>query len=733
MHESNPLVLEILRLDKALKLSLFEQSELASTLRHYSQCQVSFPEIDRLCQEIVFILNKAGEQSLKAPDLIIGLKKTGQLLWDLLLTKQIKLKLKNSQISDLILCIDEELINIPWELLYDGSNFLCLNFNLGRLVRTGEQSHPVQYREHSSVLKMMILANPTDDLKSAYQEGVNIRNQFDRKRNNVHIDFKSTSIDKLYVKKNLCDYDIVHFAGHCEYSADNPRNSGWVLSDGRFSVHDILAMGSASSLPSLVFSNACYSAKTASYLIETDYQEKNFSLASAFLFSGVRHYIGAIRRIEDPLSLSFSKEFYNQLLLGKSVGECIRLGRLKLIKEHGLANIAWASYLLYGDPNFILLRSASKLQKERPKKRIHLKKKHIAWSLLTVFLVSLGIGLYVLLPTINPSSYLLFHKAQNLFQRGNNEAVIAYSNQIIDKDPSFLAVYPLLANTYQRLGKRDDALKKYFEYAFLCEKKQDNKSLSAAYVDIGWFYHLGGEYQKAFDYYNKAIALSSQNKDKLNEALALRKLAVWYVDKLDYNRALELLTKSSEINRQRQYLYDHRYNLACDYFDFGLVFTNKNDFETAKYFYNKSRVLFEKAKAASELSDYYFNLGELHLFSKEFQKALDCYMQGLKIDEARNDKINLASDHNMIGELYVEMDNFKEAESYFNRAIAISKEIDARPELATAYYDLGLMYKKLGRKNKAREYLREAQEIYSKIDTSSYEEVKNVLLNLDDI
>ena len=730
MPEPNPLVLEILKQDKILKMSLFEQREMASTLRHYSQCQVNFPEIDRLCQEVVFILNKAGEKSASEPDLIKGLRKAGQLLWDHLITRSVKTRLKSSQISDLILCLDEELINIPWELLYDGGNFVCLNFNLGRVVRTKKQASIVQYRSSSSVLRMMILANPTNDLKSAYLEGINIRNQFDRKKNNVRIDFKSTNIDKLFVKKNLHDYDIVHFAGHCEFAQDNPRSTGWVLSDGKFSVSDILALGSTEPLPSLVFSNACYSAKFTPYLIDNDYQEKNYSLAQAFLFSGVRHYIGAIRKIEDPISLSFSKEFYSQLISGKPVGECIKAGRLKLIKEYGITNIAWASYLLYGDPNYALFRAAAKAPKPKSWK-ITLNKKRFAQLSLTAVAVSVCIGLYLWLPTVNPSSYILFLRAQRSFQKGDNKAAVSLSSRVIDKDQFFLAAYPLLAEAYFRQGDRDNALKYYFDYIRFSEKKGNKHNLVSSYIQIGWFYHLQGDYQKAFDFYNKAVALSRENNDKLNEAVALRKLAVYYIDKSDYDRALELLTKSSEINRSRMELYEYRYNLACDYFDIALVFSNKDDFEAAKEFYQKSGRMFEKLKLKNELSDYYFNLGEICLFEKQYQKALDFYISGLKIDEKQGNKMNLGSDYNMIGELYVEMDNLAEAEKYFTLAAQSSREIRMQPELANAYYNLALVYKKRGKKNRAREYFRLAQEIYSVINRSSYEEAKQQLLTLD--
>jgi len=731
MLNSASLVLEVLKQNVTLKMSLFEKNEFASTLRHFSQCQVSFSEINKLCLEIVSILNKTAKLEASDSGLLKNLQKAGQLLWDQLLTRPVKERLKHAGITDLILSVDEELVNIPWELLYDGNNFLCLQFNLGRLIRTKEQVSIPQYRSASGIPKMLILANPTNDLKSAYFEGTFIRRQFDQKRKEISIDFKSTQIDKLYVKKNLRDYDIVHFAGHCEYDSDSPENTGWLLNDGKFTTSDILAMGATVSLPALVFSNACHSAESSMNLINEDYQEKNYSLASAFLFSGVRHYIGAICKIEDSMSLAFSKEFYTNLISGKSVGESVRLSRLNLIKEWGLANIPWTNYLLYGDPNFVLFKT--RIKQSSPKLRINISsiKKLTLPVILALFIISIGTYLYMKLPTLNPSIYVSFSKTKQLFQKGKNQEVILLCNRIIKDDPLFLEAYSMLADTYQRMGKPDEALKYYFDYALYSEKRNNKKDLASAYIGIGKIYQAQGEYPKASDFYNKAITLSRQNKDKLNEAAALRRLAVWFIDKENYDKALELLTKSSKINQERSNIYAHRYNLACDYFDIGLVFINKDDYASAKEFYNKSMAIFSKMKLKSELSDYFFNLGEVYLYEKEYQKALDCYLKGLKIDEMQQNLPSIVSDNDMIGELYTEMDNFAYAEKFFNQALEAGKQIKAPLELASVYHNLGRIYSKLGRKNKARENLRAAQEIYVQRDENAYQEIKAELLNLD--
>ncbi|MDD2751705.1 MAG: CHAT domain-containing protein [Candidatus Omnitrophica bacterium] len=724
MKDSQPLVLEILKQGNLLSMSLFEQKELSSTIRHYHQASVSLPEINRLCQENIFLLNKSFSEKDNEQDLLKRIKKVSQLLWDHLLTRQVREKLRNIPSRNLILFIDEELINIPWEFLYDGKDFLCLKFALGRLVRSSSNTESPQYRALNNTLKMLILANPTNDLNSAYAEGKFIRNHFDHRRKQVKINFKSTQIESLYVKKNLHDYDIVHFAGHAEHDQDNPQGSGWVLSDGKFSAQDIRVLGEAFSLPHLVFSNACHSAQLEDLALETDYQDKTYNLAAAFLFSGVRHYIGCAWKIEDRVSLSFAKEFYTLLIDGECVGECVRRGRLKLIDEFGPAANFWASHLLYGDPNFVFFSNP----KNAPKRKIFSISK--AWHKPLFKAVCIGsffavlVSLYLLLPTRNPKAYMDFLKARHFLSQGQNLQAVSLSRAIIARDPKFLGIYPLLADTYQRLGDRSSALKAYFEYLLQAQKGRSGKDIDQAYTAIAWVYHLSGEYAKALDFYQQAIKSSTQNNDKLNQAVAMRKMAVWYIDKEDYDKALELLTKSSEINRERQQVFAHRYNLACDNFDLGLVFTDKGDMTAAAEFYRKAKSLFEKLKLKDELSDFYFNQGEIFLFEKEYQKALEYYLRGLAIDRQKNDLPAIAVDYDMLGELYLELGDTAKAEESYNLGLKLAKEINAVPELASLYYNLGLLSRQQKHYSQARDYFRQAQELYRKMNLTQYREIR---------
>lgn len=730
MYQEKTLVLEVFSHADRLKMSIFEKEALTTTLRHYTDSFITPPEINQLSTEITGILNKANRKGFLASGLIDELKKTGQLFYDELFTKQVKAKLAKFTNANLILSIDEQLVMIPWELLYDGETFLCLKFSLGRSIRTSQIEFEPHYRSTPTILKMLILANPIGDLEFAHKEGISIRNQLDKKRDVIHVDLKSFDVDTLYVKKNLRDYDIVHFAGHCDYNLKDPTDSGWILSDGKLTTRDILSMAQSSPLPNVVFSNACQSADVGRGLIESE--DKIYGLANAFLLSGVRHYIGTFWKIPDDTSLRFAEEFYLRIITGLCVGEAVRQARVGLIKRFGIDSIIWASYLIYGDPTLTLFRS--KIRPQDAKISVAQWSRSHKKQILSFIFSSLGITAIIVLIKfliyLSPSSYLLFKKTDSLFLEGRNQKVIEICSDIIERDRNFINAYKRIADTYDRLADREMALKYYFEYAFASEKKKDMKNLALAYLNIAWTYHMQGNYPKAFEFYEKGITLSKESKDKLNEAFGLGRLAVWYMEKQDYEKALELLIKSSQINRERAHNPQHRYNLACDYFDIGLLFVCKEDYKYAREFYNRSAEIFSKLPNKSDISDYYCNMGEICKLEKEYVKALDYYFKSLKIDIALERRWDIAVNYNIIGELYLEIGELAKADDFFNKALLMRQQIKDLPGLAETYRNIGLLCKKRRQLDKAKEYLTESLKIYKTIDTPDYRQIEGDLKEL---
>ncbi len=346
------LVFEISREDNVLKMGAAERG---ATLRHYGEVTISVQEIEALCDDVTTVLNKASQNGLVSNDLTPELKKVGQLLFEQLLTLEVKQTIRNTADKDLLLSLDERVVQIPWELLHDGTEFLCLKFACGRNVKTRGKFYEAKAQNHPTSLKALILADPTGDLKAAYQEGIALRNQLERCEFFNDVRLKASDVEAQYVKMNIRDHDVVHFSGHAEHDVEHPSESGWVFKDSRVTAKDIVTLGSGASFPSFVFSNACQSGQTGEWNISRDFEQEVFGLANAFLLAGTKHYVGTFWRVIDEASAVFAREFYKQSASNTAIGEAIRLGRIHLLEKYGAGSIVWASYVLYGDPTSCLI------------------------------------------------------------------------------------------------------------------------------------------------------------------------------------------------------------------------------------------------------------------------------------------------------------------------------------------------------------------------------------------
>lgn len=335
------------------------------TLEQYFTKEIDLSNIESLTEEIHSILDyssRIGENGDKG--FLKNLQEAGQQLYHSLLPLPIKEKISNTEAKHLSLIIDDSLIGIPWEIMHDGEEFLCLRFNMGRRIFTSHSQREKQDQKLDPQIKMLILANPTGDLPRSYEEGLELSEALKQLSESLDLYFKTKDITIANISRQLLDFDILHYAGHAVYNSDTPDLSGWCLKDGTFTAQKIMELsGGKRNFPSLIFSNACHSGQTTKWSILQPDEQKNpnaFDLVNAFLRCGVRHYIGTLKCITDPSSLDLALQFYNFILESNTIGESLRLARLRMIEKYGRDNLIWAHYVLYGNPVISYIKESVK-------------------------------------------------------------------------------------------------------------------------------------------------------------------------------------------------------------------------------------------------------------------------------------------------------------------------------------------------------------------------------------
>jgi CHAT domain-containing protein len=165
----------------------------------------------------------------------------------------------------------------------------------------------------------------------------------------------------------------VHYAGHAFFDAADPGRSG-ILCAGREVLSGVDLAG-LSSLPALVFFNACESGRVRAAdgrrpsrgsrrggraaapgdkAASRSYRQRiieSSGVAEAFMRGGLANYLGTYWPVGDDAALAFAESFYARLLDGDAIGAAVLAGRRR-VRE--LRSPDWADYILYGDQDFSL-------------------------------------------------------------------------------------------------------------------------------------------------------------------------------------------------------------------------------------------------------------------------------------------------------------------------------------------------------------------------------------------
>lgn len=304
-------------------------------------------EVERLVHVSQSVLSNPN-QILNA-DILQDLKVLGETFYQQFFPLSIIEKLKNTSKHSIHFNIDPALALIPWELLHDGTSFLSDKFRIGKTIRGG--LHRPTHQENRKI-KMLIIADPTEDLPHAQKEGEVLFSVLSQKvpTHLLELEFiGGKQVTKLKLLSLIKDKHIIHYSGHLHFSDDSLEN-GWLLSDGKvLKAREIKSTGIDTDL---VFSNSCMSAKSAGKKINTNIMNQ---YAGAFLTAGIKTFVGTNWEILDnERTIDFTVRFYTFLFSDKSVGESLFLSKEFARRNYHANDLTWANYALYGNPDFSL-------------------------------------------------------------------------------------------------------------------------------------------------------------------------------------------------------------------------------------------------------------------------------------------------------------------------------------------------------------------------------------------
>lgn len=250
-----------------------------------------------------------------------------------------------------------------------------------------------------------------------------------------------------------------------------------------------------------------------------------------------------------------------------------------------------------------------------------------------------------------PKSLELSHRAINIARKNGETSQMAFV-QSQRGEQFFLS------------GDYDRALKLLFASLITYEEADVSPSLCRVYNCIGAVYDRIQDYDKALDFYFKAV-------NSLNE-----------------------LPSNKNLSRK---------NLNSIYNNIGNIYNSKNKIETALEYYQKALDLSKLLNDYRIMGSVYNNLGKLYSIQKKYDEALSYLQKSLECRQKIKDKDGLARTYSFFGNYYMMIGEETKALESIQKSLILGKEMGSLDTQNLAYYLMYEIFEQNGKHEKALE------------------------------
>ena len=165
--------------------------------------------------------------------------------------------------------------------------------------------------------------------------------------------------------------------------------------------------------------------------------------------------------------------------------------------------------------------------------------------------------------------------------------------------------------------------------------------------------------------------------------------------RLPVRRALVIFEQTHDMNR----IAELRQNI-------GMLFTQKGDYNSALYEFDKGIVLSNEQGFLSKLGIAYLSKAFVLTQLKDYPLASVFASRAMEICSKLNDRLSMADIYKIQGIIEKNQSNYKLSENYFLTSLRINQELSNNLNKAETLYELGKLYFVMNQKNMGLEVLK---------------------------
>jgi serine phosphatase RsbU (regulator of sigma subunit) len=191
---------------------------------------------------------------------------------------------------------------------------------------------------------------------------------------------------------------------------------------------------------------------------------------------------------------------------------------------------------------------------------------------------------------------------------------------------------------------------------------------------------------------DKAVAKCARR----NEGAAYCYAAIFYQDKGNYNKAVDYNNRALAIFNEVGY----QQGISNVYNTFGIIYKEEGDYAKAMDNFFKALEINEKLGNKNLIGNALGNIGVIYNKLGEYDKALDYYNKALQISQETNDKVSEARNLDNMGTVYEAKNDYAKALDIYLKTEKISEEIDDENGMTTELLNIGSAYSSIAQQGK---------------------------------
>ena len=218
-------------------------------------------------------------------------------------------------------------------------------------------------------------------------------------------------------------------------------------------------------------------------------------------------------------------------------------------------------------------------------------------------------------------------------------------------------------------------------------RNSENEERVDILCDLCWeFRFLNSDTAAMFG--KRALNLAEDLNYNKGKAQSLNDLGIIYLDKGDYNKALEFFNNSLSIRIQ---LKDSS-GIASLYNKIGIVYQKKGHLKESLENALKALDIYEELNEVLWVSYCLNNIAIINYNLGNFNTSLEYHAQALELRRSRNDKYGMAGSYSNIANVYLELGDTLEAIQNYTLALGLSRELNSKESLSVILTNLGSVY-----------------------------------------